>query len=689
MACRVVALLVLAAMVPCWGFGGEPLPEWWVKMPKPGELISVGELHGMPPLHEGDPGGERGPAAFLVQSVSGLLALKARETGEGPLMWVGLEGNPSYRAWRAHLSGAGIAMPQPGAASADPRGDLGRLVQKLHGEGLIKGYILYRADPSKRQAFDAAPAPGAAGYNNSVNVATSLAGPMGAVIIEEKAEPFLRDLGLPLLLDARDRDERWCFENHRDKFSRKLVHVIDPKVPHLRDYAIATGSLVVFGVSPFTDEVYRWMEPDTPVMGWNGGDEHVMTSQLTRFAHFHTASNWCMNLPATGSLRAGTDLSWERLRLNRRSGVEPLELDWPVDTHFTSFVTTDGDNVQWAMGDYIHNGSYWRAPGRGRFPMGWSFPAEQLAQIAPMALAELAATQSPNDQMISFGGGYYYPDEYGQDAEGDRFAHLERKVDQFAPYFEKLGIRMLIVLTMDWKGDAARRAYEIYAKRIPGLAGVMVLQYYPYNAGQGGVIWVENAKGDPLPVVSARYALWNNMSKTENNGPPALLARLINESKHAGHPVSEAHIDWVTAHTWSFFKKADTAKDILAEEVEQEKAARDPEARRGFEPVGWCVDRLAPHVRVVTPEETVWRLRLHMRPKETLRALARDLAERGDTPPTMKEGLDKYLDHLAGADLSTPERARAAFEQLKAVRYGGETVFPELPAKMDAAWREK
>ena len=656
-------LLFLAAACGCAAaqpVAPDALPAWWVKLPHPKVLYVTGNVDGFAPMFEGDCGGGLGAAAFLVESLSGLAALSVAEERGDAMVWMNLPNNPSYALWLEET------VKRTGAGRVEGMSPID-LVRHFHDVGVVKGYILYSADTGRRNPFDAVPKDGT-DYNNSVNVATSLAAGLGAVIIDARAEPKLKELGLACLFDARDRDEQWFFDKRRDECTRKLVHIVDPKVPHLRGYCIATRSICIFGTGKLTEDVFRWLEPNAPVIGWNGGDENVMTSQFSRFGHFHTASNWCLNLPAISTVRAGGDVPWDALRVNAMSSVDPLDMDWPANTHFTSFITTDGDNVQWAMGDFLHSPSYWASPARGTFPMGWTFPADQLSQIAPQALAQLARTQTRNDQVVMFGGGYMYPDEYGRDCK-DREAVLLGHIDQYAARMAALNVRVLCVLAMDWDGDAARRAYELYAARIPGLTGIFALQYYPYNGGLGRVLWVNNADGAPIPVISARYALWNNMSKVEKNGPPALVADLISRAPRDSAADPEGSIDWVSAHAWSFFRKADTSQDLLAEEMDQEKAARDPGARRGLEPVQWCVDRLAPQVRVVTPEEIAWRMRLCAKPKETLAALARELSRQPDLPGFTKDRLRDYQERLSTADLSSPDAARNAFVELRAIRF--------------------
>ncbi len=635
----------------------ESLPTWWETFPHPRTVFVTGNVNGFPPLFEEDRGGHWGAAAFMMESLSGLAALSVKEGRGDAMIWIDLPDNQSYAQWRDET------LRLNGAVRVDEEAPL-NLLRLFHDKGVVKGYILYSPDASKRHPFDAPPKDRRQ-YDASVNVATSLAAELGAVIIDARAEAALQALGLSCLFDARGKDERWAFETHGANCSRALVHIIDPKVPHLRGYCAATRSLCIFGADRLADEVFQWLEPNAPIIGWNGGDEQVMTSQFSRFGHFHTASNWCLNLPATSTVRAGVDIAWESLRVNARTSVDPYSLSRQDDVHYTAFITTDGDNVQWAMGDFIHNPSYWASPARGAFPVGWTFPADQLSQIAPPVLAELARTQTDNDQMVMFGGGYLYPDEYGRDLpDGD--AALAAHVEQYADRMAALNVRALCTLAMDWDSEAAQRAYALYAKRIPGLVGIFALQYYPYNGGMGDVLWVENSAGAPIPVISARYSLWNNLSKVENNGPPALVADRLNRASRECFNSPAAAIDWVSAHVWSWFQEADASNNLLAEEMPQEQAGANSRARRGLEPVQWCVNRLEPYVQVVSPEEIAWRMRLEAKPRETFAFLARELVRMPGTPSSFQAEIGAFIKRMEREELSSIEQRHEAYAALQA-----------------------
>lgn len=655
--------VVFAVAVLCVVTVQAQIQDYLVKMPPPEVIYLTPDIDTFTPLYEGDRGGSFGAWSFTMMSLAGLAALDATESSGGCMVWVhspGIESYPIILDDVVKRTGA-VVTPIPSLEAVVALG-----VEK----GWVKGYILYRAESSERGMYEKID-PDDAAYNNSANVATNLAGHLGGIIVEERAEPVFKTMGLHCLLDVRDKDERWCFENHKDLFTRKSLHLLDPKAPHMRDYAIATRSMCVFGVVPLVDEALQWLEPNAPTLGWNGGDENVFVAQLSRHAHFTTASNWIMNLPVMSCLSAGQQVAWEELQVNRRSQVDPLLLDWPEDTHFTSFVLSDGDNVQWFIGNFInHPNGYWQAEHRGAFPFGWTMPVDHLSQVAPSILAYLARTASPNDQAITFPSGYYYPDAYGSALSGDTDWYAER-VRMFAERTGQLGVRVLINIAEKWDDDGAMHGYRCFAQQIPDIAGVLAMQYHPYNAGRGAVAWVDDNDHLPVPVVTPRFAMWSGLSRLKGNGSPALVAKMINEQPHEGLPNSLEYFDWTIVHAWSSFKQADTSENILAEELKEgKKREKGEHVRNAYEPTWWCVQRLAPHVRVVSPEELLWRIRIHSQPAATLDALAKRLQENPAIPPHQQALLTTYREQLAASPPEMPEAIRVAFYRLQDVYLG-------------------
>jgi hypothetical protein len=73
----------------------------------------------------------------------------------------------------------------------------------------------------------------------------------------------------------------------------------------------------------------------------------------------------------------------------------------------------------------------------------------------------------------------------------------------------------------------------------------------------------------------------------------------------------------VISHAWSYFKKA-PGSDENAENVPQETAAAQGGVR-GYTPVTWCAERLPAAIRVVSPEELLFRIRMQHNPDQTKR----------------------------------------------------------------------
>ena len=635
--------------------------EYWVKFPHPARVFVTEDANAFPPLFEGDQQGMFGSLSFTLQSLAGLAARTVANGTDDAMVWVDMVGNHSMQWWLAdvlkHTGAERIDAPDPEA-----------LIRQFIDAGHVDGYITYAADQSDRRAYtdveEEMP-----GYTASVNVATSIAPFYNALIIDKRAEAFLQDLGLERLMDVSDQDERWAFESYRDRFSDRLVHIIDPKVPHMRDYAMATESVVVYGVTDLTDEVYHWLPPNRPVVGWNDRDEYVQTSQMSRAATFSTATNWLINVPILSAVRADEDIPADQLRLDRDQPLDPLALDWPEGTHYTAYVMSDGDNVQWLVGNFAAHQYYWQSPVRGDFPFGWTIPTWSLYQIAPSVLHHVARTMTPVENVFSHGAGYYYPDEYARDVP-NRAEVLDARAHQVGEAFKRTGMRVLNLILYDWDCDEAIEAYEAYAHHLPGLTGILAVQYAPYNAGLGDIIWVENADGAPIPVVSARYAIWAGLSHLDKKGPPALVAQYINEQPSEPHALGMGNFDWTVVHAWSRFVPADTSDDMLAEEkVDLDDPAAVRASRVGLEPVAWSVNRLDDHVKVIRPDELMWRIRLAQRPRETLDSLARDLYGDPETASFQRELLNAYRAWLAEANFGEDGIAQKALDELRRIRF--------------------
>jgi hypothetical protein len=282
-------------------------------------------------------------------------------------------------------------------------------------------------------------------------------------------------------------------------------------------------------------------------------------------------------------------------------------------------VQTDGDNVQWLEGNFFQSDrSYWGDPGRGKIPFGWSCCFAHLIQLCPSAIDYASATRTRNDAFIEWGGGYYFPDQFGN-ARVNRWDLLARQAARTWSLMKRTGTCIIGFNVARHDSPEALKAYEVIARQTDRLLGILVFQYDRYEAGAGRTFWVKDKNGVEIPVVTARYAVWEHANGRARAGTPAKVAREIRETieKSAGEgPL----YDWVITHAWSYFKHA-PGPDENAENLPEGRALASG-GIRGYTPVTWCAERLPAEVTVVRPEELLWRIRMKYTPDQTRKALA-------------------------------------------------------------------
>jgi hypothetical protein len=565
---------------------GENEERWWATQALPNAVIRTAR----------DFPGPRRAVDMMIQSVAGLAAGAVNEGGNNELVWVD-NGNADLEDWFSRWRAMHPNIKQSGSYGP------WELVDRFAKQGVIKGYILYRRDQSRGDLNSYRP-----GMDSSVNVATSLAGILHGIIVDEELEKEANGHGLKRLLDVRGKTEAWCFQTYRDQFNRAILCTQDPKKPHIRDLAISQKAFTVFGNDEPTPLALAWLEPLSPILGWNGGDEFVTTDLSTRYGHLQTATDWCMNLPV---LMAGS----ENLQPVQAKTLSPAVIDWSDQRAAVSFVETDGDNVQWFQGNFFRgNPSYWSNPDRGRIPFGWSSCFAQLAQLCPQAVDYAAATRTANDSFIEWGGGYYYPDHFAMNRK-NRWELLARQARRTWALMQKTGARIIGFNVEKHDSADTRKACEVFARETDGLLGILVFQYAPYEAGGGKRFWVKDRNGIDVPVITARYAIWENANNRARAGTPAKIAREIRQSVEKTAPTENPRYDWVICHAWSWFRKVPGADENAENLPQADAAARG--AVRGYTPIIWCAERLPANIRVITPEELIWRIRMQHNPAQT------------------------------------------------------------------------
>jgi hypothetical protein len=568
---------------------------WWPRQGMPKGLVRTSNPSEFPAT--------RATCDMMVQSIAGLAAKAVNEGRGDEMVWMATDGI-DVEDWFARLRKRQPQLEMRG--TLDPWA----LVDRYAKLGIIKGYILYRLDTSNGNLNEHR-----RGMDCSVNVATSLAGLLDGILVDEALEKQAQEHGLKLLIDVRARTQAWCFETYKEQFTRAMVCTQDPRKPHVRDLAIAQKAFTGYGYEAPMPAVMKWLAPLSPILGWNGGDEFKTTEMSSRWGHIQTSTDWCINLPV---LMAGT----EKFAQSQVRNLDPKTIDWNDTRSAVSFINTDGDNVQWIEGNFFRSGeskSYWGNPDRGKIPFGWSCCFAHLSQLCPEAIDYAVSTQSPNDALLEWGGGYYFPDFFASDRP-NRWDLLARHAQRTWALMQKNSTRIIGFNVARLDSPDALKSYEVFAGQTDGLLAIVVFQYDRYEAGAGKVFWVKDRNGVELPVISARYSIWNHENARARSGTPAKVAREIRQTVETARPGELPRYDWVIAHVWSWFKPA-PGSDENAEDMSQENAGSRGGVR-GYTPVTWCAARLPASIRVVSPEELLWRMRMKRNAEQTQKLIA-------------------------------------------------------------------
>ncbi|TDW54793.1 GxGYxYP domain-containing protein [Kribbella pratensis] len=430
---------------------------------------------------------------------------------------------------------------------------------KTVGRSGVRGYVLFRTGTP------------------SVNVATTLAGVTGAVAIEESLEALAIQHGLHKVLDVRDKDDRWVFETYWPRLRHDVVVEQRADFPErLRDYVTMAGTLAFFdGNSDFRAQVVSALDDDGTVIGWgdasNGEDAFIGVN----------SSTGVKALPAdhARNLSVLSGIQEDHLQQQGRAfdpalrpatstaqptngpqsgggGGRALEPAPDPNAHYVSFLITDGDNIQWALGDFPTDPRWFGSPRRGEVDLGWGI-SPSLIDLAPSVMRWFYE-QSKKDRWVvgPSGGGYMYPSRYPT-------AALEKHTASLAKAMGRADLSVAQII--DFDAFENTRLWSSYLKRRE-IDGLIYLEYSRYDGLKGKVVWSEGK-----PVISARTMLWDGLDGADEASVTAELnAATRNPHSTAGYSI-------VVWHAWS--KSVDNVLSV--------------------------VNNLAPHVKVIPPDTLV------------------------------------------------------------------------------------
>ena len=166
------------------------------------------------------------------------------------------------------------------------------------------------------------------------------------------------------------------------------------------------------------------------------------------------------------------------------------------NTHYVSFLFTDGDNLQWTLGNLQSDTKWFASPFRGNFNMGWGIPPS-LVHAAPTVMKwyyDNAFIGPGYDNFVvgPSGGGYMYPSLYPPE-------DLALHVDELSQWMSLGDLNIIEIL--DFGSQTYTDIWDVYTAK-EQIDGLIYLEYGDHSEPNGTTIW-SNGK----PVLSPRIKL--------------------------------------------------------------------------------------------------------------------------------------------------------------------------------------
>lgn len=430
-----------------------------------------------------------------------------------------------------------------------------------------------------------------------------------AIIVDVRDQQFFDDNGFQMVYDATNKTTVDSWNEFKQYCNNRAVVVMPVQTGELADFAIANDLFVInlnkekgtAAGGQNTDlfkEVLAWLQPNSPVYGWEPGvGEDEFVNLVSKSGNLMVAIGE-FNMPYFSYNYK------ERQKPVLAEVLDPHDIDYSKDKNFVSFYLSDGAHAGWMMNGFIE--SYYTDPHVDNVKMSFGITASNISQIDPLQFEKILNLQNKNSTLIeSFGGGYYYSDDFGQSA--NRTELLSGLAEKVAAHMRQHQIKVLEQIAHDPKSAPAKEAYQAFVDANDQLEGIVVIQYAPsYAQGAGEIMWVTNKEGYDIPVVTVRYSIWNfGGVNPPRDGTPTSIANKLNAEK------ANAKFSAVIVHAWSAFTDTGESLDELAENAPGGEI-------RGASAAEMAARRLDENAfEVVNMQELIWRIRMEYRPEQT------------------------------------------------------------------------
>ena len=453
------------------------------------------------------------PEKIIIQSLQGILAQTK------PRIYCVIDGSDTYSTFLADLQKSyGVTVINT------YRSDLKGLLTHFKNE--VSGYLLTNVT-----------AP-------SIHVAISLSGIKKAVVVPKSYEDVAKSAGLSLVEDVSGQTYQQFFDKYSADANKNIVcYQVADKATFLTDYAAYTKSFFFYDSfsGSMTTQVFSRMNPNAELFGW-GSDEYQLVQTASQKSIIVNAADFAQNLSVLSNF-----------------GVETKQAKYVTDpevkenVHTVCFLMTDGDNIQWMLGDFSKSTKWYGSPNRGKVNIGWTVcPA--MCELAPTVLKRFYDGAAKNDNGRDYfvagpsGLGYIFPELYG-----DITTFAQRTNE----YMKQADLHIVNLL-----GNAMNANYITPFMQQDQIDAAFYYYYSDYSGGKGQITWVNNK-----PVITGRMNFWGETPESMAEKLNILSTDITSSKGYSLIPV----------HVWS----------VSVDDVIQ------------------CVSLLNKNVRVVTPDEFV------------------------------------------------------------------------------------
>ena len=417
-----------------------------------------------------------------------------------------------------------------------------------------------------------------------------------SIIVDVRDEAFFIRNGYTKKCDCTRMTTAQAWEQFKDKCNNEALVMMPVTTGEMREYVIQHG-LFLFNLNKkysttsggqnlaLLEEILEWLKPHSQIIGWEQGiGEHVFVDPVSRHGHMMLASDWTYNMGAMSRHYS------DRQSNTMVKSINPRTIDYDKKANYLGFFLTDGDNYQWIITDGFVS-DYYSLLSAKNVKMAFEMGSQSLTQIAPTRFKYLIERQPSAECTImeTFGGGYYYIDEFctqGLSAT-DREAGLKLVAERTAAHMRQHGIKILHVMAGDFTSANARQMLQAFVDANDQLEGITAVKRDPYDGDHGKIYWFTNKNGYDIPCVTASYKMWAGFNT------PASLAKTIQKENQTSQSFNT-----VVVHAWS------TWGGLRASDAVQQCAANLPE-----------------NFVCVSMQELIWRIRYQERKEQTLEYL--------------------------------------------------------------------